>query len=511
MMHVSCSCKSKGFLENSSAQFGFGYCDWNGLLSAVTNGSGFVVEYMHDIMDRVTNISWRTTSGATLGGFEYEDDAAGRIVSRRQEIGDPSHPSQMSQLSHKNYAYDDLGSLTNETVVGVAGTNTIIRHWDSFGRSLGYSLVGRDDPIAPQRQSTLAYDSATGRLASMEVSNNHSPTPTQNSNPFTWNYLHGSDLKSSLTYPNGLTASWTYDANNQLLQVFNATPTNLISQYDYTYDPVGRRIARDHSGSAFDHGDHIDYGYNARSELTNAVATVDSDYRYTYAFDDIGNRETASERGTNICYSANALNQYTSISNLCDSASLREEFTPQFDDDGNQTLIKTSSGIWAVTYNGENRPIRWENGDSVIVMDYDRLGRRLEKNSQYYGYCGYQQIADNGGNTYVWDPTEKVTTRPLAWRSDSSLSYYLHDSIKNVSEVISLDYNVVAHYEYGPFGTVSFVGGPLATANPWRFSSEYADDETMTVYYNYRNYNPTSGRWLGKRWDASGKHTWHGN
>ena len=37
---------------------------------------------MHDIMDRVTNISWRTTSGATLGGFQYEYDAAGRIVSR---------------------------------------------------------------------------------------------------------------------------------------------------------------------------------------------------------------------------------------------------------------------------------------------------------------------------------------------------------------------------------------------------------------------------------------------
>ena len=34
----------------------FGYCDWNGRISAVTNGSGFVVEYMHDIMDRVTTV-----------------------------------------------------------------------------------------------------------------------------------------------------------------------------------------------------------------------------------------------------------------------------------------------------------------------------------------------------------------------------------------------------------------------------------------------------------------------
>lgn len=52
---------------------------------------------------------------------------------------------------------------------------------------------------------------------------------------------------------------------------------------------------------------------NEKSELTNAVAAVDSDYRYAYDFDDIGNRETSSERGTNSVYAANQLNQYTEI------------------------------------------------------------------------------------------------------------------------------------------------------------------------------------------------------
>ena len=41
-------------------------------------------------MNRVTNISWRTTNGATLGGFAYEYDAIGRIVSRSHALGDPS-------------------------------------------------------------------------------------------------------------------------------------------------------------------------------------------------------------------------------------------------------------------------------------------------------------------------------------------------------------------------------------------------------------------------------------
>jgi RHS repeat-associated protein len=38
--------------------------------------------------------------------------------------------------------------------------------------------------------------------------------------------------------------------------------------------------------------------------------------------------------------------------------------------------------------------------------------------------------------------------------------------------------------------------GTFAAANPWRFSSEFAEGDTETVYYNYRHYGPIMGRWL---------------
>ncbi len=53
-----------------------------------------------------------------------------------------------------------------------------------------------------------------------------SVTPDQWEDFFVWLYLPGSDLKPSLSYPNSLTASWRYDANNQLLQVCNAFDVN---------------------------------------------------------------------------------------------------------------------------------------------------------------------------------------------------------------------------------------------------------------------------------------------
>ncbi len=378
------------------------------------------------------------------------------------------------------FLYDDFGALTNETVVGVAGTNIIERYYDNLGRNAGYVLNG-------VRQSTLACDPVTGRLLTMLA--NGSDTP------FTWFYLPSSDLKSSLAYPNGLTASWTYDANNQLLKVCNATPTNIISQYEYTYDDVGRRVNVSKTGTAFVQNDSVDYGYNNRSELTNAVATVDTNYRYAYDFDDIGNREASFEGGTNSVYTANQLNQYTMVGRVVPNAP-QDEFIPQFDDDGNQTLIKSATGIWQVTYNGENRPVLWTCGTTNITMSFDRMGRRVTKNNQRFVYDGYLQIADNGGNVYIWDPTEKVATRPLVWNCEVSAAYYVHDGNKNVSEVVESNGDVVAHYEYTPFGAINNSLNSLYHDSPWRFSSEYAEDDLALVCYNYRFYDPNIGVWL---------------
>ena len=89
------------------------------------------------------------------------------------------------------------------------------------------------------------------------------------------------------------------------------------------------------------------------------------------------------------------------------------------------------------------------------------------KDAEYrYQYDGYLQIANfeepatnsqlttYNSQLFIWDPTETVRTRPLNFSVGSNETYYVHDGNENVSEVLSLDGKVKAHYNYSPFGVL---------------------------------------------------------
>ena len=333
---------------------------------------------------------------------------------------------------------------------------------DVFGRDAGYALNGA-------RRTALAYDPATGRIASMGVGEGRAPSRPPS--PFRWTYLPGSDLKESLAYPNGDVVRWEYELRRDLVTLVS---NGVHSSFRYAYDAAGRRIAKNDER----------YRYNPRGELilaTNGVTGAEFAYRY----DDIGNRLWSRELGTNFTYVANELNQYTDIVRGGVS-----EF-PAFDLDGKQTNVVTSTGGWSVEYNGENRPVRWtRNSDGLVVtMSYDRMGRRVTKGGERFVYDNYLNI----GQT-VWDPTEPVATRPLMWLGEDNPALFFHDGNKNVVEFVPTGVAPSAcHYTYTPFGTDT---GSVGDLNPWRFSSEWYDAEICVMYYNYRHYDLKGGRWM---------------
>ncbi len=236
---------------------------------------------------------------------------------------------------------------------------------------------------------------------------------------FGYSYLPGTNLLQTLTMPCNMTLTQSYEANRDLLTgMAYRRGTTGVAERAYTYDTLGRPLTRRTARKGTTENDT--FTYSNRSELTEATVSGAS---YSYAYDNIGNRKSAQEAAEEAtAYTANALNQYTAI----------DDFVPTYDADGNQALVKTSTGIWIVAYNAENRPITFTNNESNTVIEcaYDSMGRRATKKvtnngeitlHQRYIYRGYLQIAccdltrANHPSLWLitWDPTQPIATRLL--------------------------------------------------------------------------------------------------
>src|SRR5205823_4889195 len=116
--------------------------------------------------------------------------------------------------------------------------------------------------------------------------------------------------------------------------------------------------------------------------------------------------------------------------------------------DGNQT----SDGRWNYTWDAENRLIRLVANTATgpqqrLDFEYDYQGRRIGKK--------------------VWNNTGGTGTPAT----------YLKFAYDGWNQIAELDGN---------------------NASPCRFTSKYTDDEMDFVYYGFRYYNASTGRWLSR-------------
>ncbi len=487
----------------------------NGRLSRRTWARGIVTDYAYDAWGNLTN----TVYSDDTPTISLDYDAMGRQTEAHDAAGTTT------------FAYDAYGSLTNETVIGVAGTNTIERHWDEFGRTAGYAL-NPDNPVNPV-QVSYSYD-GLGHFASVSASgifNSQFST-------FNYSYLPGTDLVSGYT-SGDFSRSVSYEPHRDLITVVTNTfnlstfqPFNL-STFAYANDAAGRRISRI---DTFDGAATANtFGYNARSEVVSALMGTNS---YGYAYDPIGNRLSASLNAATNLYSANSLNQYTSISNLCVSVPPCE---PSCDADGNMTADERG---WHYFWNGENRMVCASNSEAVVTYAYDHRGRMVRKvvsrrdtepQRIEYLWDQWNIIHETTTNlstfqpfnlstSYVWgldldgtlqgaggvggllaviqsDCTATNSPTPNS-PTPNSTTYQLYlptyDANGNITEYVATNGDIVAHYEYSAFGEPVISSGPLADEFSHQFSTKPYCGVTGFNEYQMRKYRPVIGRWMSR-------------
>jgi RHS repeat-associated protein len=204
--------------------------------------------------------------------------------------------------------------------------------------------------------------------------------------------------------------------------------------------------------------------------------------------------------------------------------------TFSYDADGNLT----DDGVWTYAYDAENRLTgmttqlpaasgftRWN-----LAFTYDYLGRRVQKAAtnlddgsksytRRYVYNGWNLVAEldsTGTNllrSYTWgldlagsfSATGGVGALLEITDHTASKNYFAaYDHNGNVAALVRDDGTLAAAYEYSPFGEplrAEVLDSDIAD-NPFRFSTKYTDVESGLVYYGFRYYSPSLGRFINR-------------
>ena len=488
------------------------YDEATGLELKKTYADGSRISKTYDELNRLKTLA-KARGVVTI--YTYAS-LTGELVSASHNDGTPgweftyNHLGQMISVRDASgiraFSYDAYGRTQQDTSFGTV-ESCIQEEYDTFGRSAGCRLMVGTRTV---QHSHLDYDSKGGMIG-INLEGLKSP--------FTWEYDQTSGFLNHLTYPNGMVRNNAYHPTLNLVTAIGyrkGEEDELATCHEYDYDALIRPVQRRDSWDKTTPETVRDFTYNGRSELVEDRIGRGGSFNYQY--DNLGNRKAARELEKEVAYESNPLNQYTEI------AGEGEDFTPAYDADGNQTRIMTSTGIWEVSYDANDRPVIFtqEDGRTVITCSYDYRGRRFEKKVSVNGavsshcrflYRDYLQVAELDlrhpepvlVKSYLWDPTEPEATRVLmmtCWQENGMKVKehlcFMHDALKNVTSIFDGQQKQQARYEYAPFGSPITEEGDMARENKFRFSCEFSDDELGLVYYNYRHLNPADGRWINR-------------
>ncbi len=286
--------------------------------------------------------------------------------------------------------------------------------------------------------------------------------------------LNGNLIAESLIGNSGQ-LTYTRDLNNQRTAIISPYFSQMCS-----YDANGNLLR-----SILDSIEHR-YSYDHLFQLTSENSIL-------YAFDSAYNRTQKNA----LLHETNDLNELSDHS---------------YDQNGNQSLKKTSSDTFLLVHDPLNRLIEATSNEKKIHFVYDPLGRRLNKTviakdrkieDENYLYDGHNEIGAFVSNNTLKNlrilgvPKHKQNPATIAVELEGKLFAPILDVQGNIRRLVDVQSRSIAtHYNFTAFGEELNTDLPANLINPWRFASKRFDAELGLIYFGKRYYDPENGRWL---------------
>ena len=470
-------------------------------LTAVTDANALVTRYVYDGLDNRSEAHSPNTGTTT-----FTHDAAGNRLTRTDARGLTT-----------SYRYDALNRLTS-IQYPTAALN--IR----FSYDQGVNGKGRLTGMSDAGGTTRYRYDARGNLSA--------ETRTLLGRPY--HFLYGYDAADNpihLTYPSGRTVTYTRNALGQVTQVQTTQGATQTLASAIAYLPFGplssltfgnglvmnRSFDRDyrlseqaagpaqHLAFTFDDADNLTaitdlidparsqgFGYDALDRLTRANGPYGS---LGYNYDAVGNRTSELRDATTSTYRYPAASQR--LSTIHGGATARFAY----DANGNTTSINADTFV----YDDTNRLRQATVAGETTTFTYNGRGERVIK------------AAPGGTTLFHFDPDGRLiaesdaagaTIREYVYLQGQRLAlieaggtYFLHtDHLDTPQAITDASQRVVWRADYEPFGAVTPEEDPDANEDPLtlnlRFAGQYYDQETGLHYNYFRDYDPSTGRYL---------------
>jgi len=412
-----------------------------------------VTNYAYDDLGRLTQITYPDGS---VVSFRY--DGMGNMVQMGDGTGVTSfrYDGRGLKVSESRngfsitYAYSSAGRVINRT------------DWTGSGASFGYDEAGRlVSFVDAVGETSYSYD-ADGNLVQQ-------------------------------TNVNGTVEMISYDAAGQVVEIWHKKSDGQVLGYlsygynqdglvsdviegdgsvvSYNYDPLFRLVSEQRVGS---YGYSVSYEYDAAG---NRMAKVWDGRRTDYVYDDADRLQFyVKPDGSVVAYDWDANGNMV--------ARTEGNETTQFEYDFDNRLVK----------------ITYPNG-SVVQFGYDGLGRRVFRQEgsvvRYFYYDGDRIIAEREGNS--WVVRYLLGLKPCGFVSNGQVRIYHADRLGSVRWVTDGSQNIVASYVYEGFGKIigqnGGGGGPYQFCGLWGYRN---DQDAGLMHVGARYYEMETGRWVQK-------------
>ncbi|MGB8194257.1 MAG: RHS repeat-associated core domain-containing protein [Chitinophagaceae bacterium] len=434
-------------------------------LLTYTNRAGAVRTYTYDSRNRQTHDMWSDATPATSVVY----DAAGRLL------------SLTSSVSTLSYTYNQANELTGE--------NQAVQGAPAWQVNYTYNADGLKNSMNFASSATVINYDYTSRNQMSSISVNGTSLAS-----------YGYDAngnKVAIFRNNGVGTSYNYDDDNHTLTITHQKAGIGFAHFEYGYDNADRRsfVRRNYAKGDVYGYDATDQLINVRYEVSNpqgipggAARTVD------YTYDASGNRVVVNDNGTNTGYSANALNQYTSIGGSALTHNINGD-------------LETFNG-WAYTYDAQGRLTTATKGSITAVFAYDARNRCVKRTINgttaflYYDMWKLAEETNSSGAVsaqYIHGPD---TDEILLAKTPSHSVFHHHDALGNVTHLTDAGGSVVEQYAYDVFGKAVIKNGSGILIAQSGFSNRFLFTGREFIseigLYDYRNrmYSAEAGRFL---------------